>query len=92
MAQTAIESATRRLSQALDVLEAAVDRRLEAARNAAGLAEQLHALGGDRARLAAELDAETARARRLEATNHDIARRLDAAMDTIRSVIDGPKS
>jgi len=83
----AIEAATRRLMQALDALEAAVDRRLEAARDEATLAEQVHTLGSDRSRLAAELDTMAARARTLENANHDVAGRIDAAIDTIRAVI-----
>ena len=87
--QTAIEAATKRLTLALDALDAAVERRLEADRSEAKLADQLHALVSDRSRLAAELDAEAARARRLETTNREVARRLDAAMDNVRSVLDG---
>jgi hypothetical protein len=86
--QTAIESATRRLAHALDALEAAMERRLEADRGESRLSDQLHALGADRSRLAAELDAQTARARRLETANREIVRRLDAAMSNIRSVLD----
>jgi septal ring factor EnvC (AmiA/AmiB activator) len=86
--QTAMEIATKRLAHALEVLDAAIDRRLEIERNDARLSEQLHALGADRSRLAAELDAQTARAHRLEDANREIARRLDAAMDNIRSVLD----
>lgn len=86
--QTAIDAATRRLSQALDALDAAVERRLEADRNEARLADQIHALGADRASLASELDAQTARARQLETANREIAKRLDAAIDNIRSVVD----
>jgi hypothetical protein len=41
----------------------------------------------DRSRLASELDAAAARARALEATNREVAQRLDAAIDTIRSVL-----
>jgi septal ring factor EnvC (AmiA/AmiB activator) len=85
---TAMEIATKRLAHALEVLDAAIDRRLEIERNDARLSEQLHALGADRSRLAAELDAQTARAHRLEDANREIARRLDAAMDNIRSVLD----
>lgn len=84
---TAIDSATRRLTRALEALDAAVDRRLEADRDEARLADQVHTLGVDRARLAAELDAQTARSRALEAANRDIASRLDAAIDNIRSVL-----
>jgi hypothetical protein len=82
-----IEGATRRLAQALDALEEAVDRRCDADRGAEGLAAQLHALTNDRARLAADLDAAAARTRGLETTNREVARRLDAAIDTIREVL-----
>ena len=41
----------------------------------------------DRSRLASELDAAAARARSLETTNREVAQRLDAAIDTIRSVL-----
>ncbi|MGA8818230.1 MAG: DUF4164 family protein, partial [Xanthobacteraceae bacterium] len=46
-----IEAASRRLALALDALDAAAERRREAARNADVMAEQVHALGDDRARL-----------------------------------------
>jgi hypothetical protein len=86
--QNAIDTATRRLTQALDALDSAVDRRIEIDRSRAILTDQIHALDVDRAKLAADLDTETARARRLETANRDIARRLDAAMDSIRLVLD----
>ena len=83
----AIDAATKRLALALDALEAAVERRREADRSEAGLADQLHALGADRSRLASDLDAAAARARSLETANREVAQRLDAAIDTIRSVL-----
>ena len=86
--QTAIEQVTRRLTQALDALDAAVERRIEIDRSRTILVEQMHALDADRAKLAADLDKETARARRLETANRDIARRLDAAMENIRHVLE----
>ena len=85
--QTAIETATKRLTLALDALEAAAERRLEADRAGAQVADRLHAADADRSKLAAELDGQAARARMLEAANRDIAHRLEAAMDNIRSVI-----
>ena len=84
----AIDSATKRLTQALDALDSAVDRRIEIDRSRAILTDQVHALDADRAKLAADLDTQTARAHRLETTNRDIARRLDAAMENIRMVLD----
>jgi len=84
----AIEDATKRLALALEALEAAIERRRESDRGEAALASQLHALGTDRSRLASELDQVSARSRKLETTNREIAKRLDTAMETIRSVIE----
>ena len=84
----AIDAATKRLMLALDGLEAATERRREADRAEQGLVDQLHTLGADRSRLASDLDAVSARARTLETTNHEVARRLDAAIETIRAVIE----
>ena len=83
-----IEGATRRLSAALDGLEAALDRRRDADRGEAALVAQVSALGTDRSRLAAELDQQTARAQRLDAASRDVARRLDGAMESVRAVVD----
>jgi len=84
-----IEAATRRLTEALDALEAAVERRCDADRSEAALATQVQALGDDRARLANDLDAVSARAKQLETANRDAVSRIDAAMQTIRDVIEG---
>jgi hypothetical protein len=85
---SAIETATRRLALALDALEAAVERRREADHGEERLVAQLHVLGSDRSRLASELDAATAHARQLETANREIARRLDLAIDSVRTVIE----
>jgi uncharacterized membrane protein YccC len=87
--QNAIDGAVKRLALALDALDAAVERRREADRSEEGLANQVQALGLDRTQLAAALDGETARSRKLEATNREIAERLDVAMASIQSVLDG---
>jgi hypothetical protein len=84
---SAIEAASKRLALALDALAAAVERRHDADRGEQTLDAQLHALGADRSRLAAELDAAAARNRTLEAANREVAERLDVAIDTIRSVL-----
>ncbi len=85
--QSAIDTAVKRLALALDGLDAAVERRHQADLSEEGLTSQLHALGVDRTRLAAALDGETARSRRLEATNQEVAQRLDAAIASIQSVL-----
>jgi chromosome segregation ATPase len=83
-----IEQATRRLKDALEALESAVDRRLENDRDAAALNAQVQAFETDRARLAAELDSAAARAHDLESANREVAQKLDEAIDGIRSVLD----
>ncbi|HWZ07184.1 MAG: DUF4164 domain-containing protein [Bradyrhizobium sp.] len=83
-----IEAATRRLMAALDALERAVERRREADRNEDELAARIQALGADRSRLADELDGSLVKSRRLERANREIGERLDAAIGTIRSVLD----
>ena len=87
--QSAIDTAVKRLAMALDALDAAVERRRDGDRNEDTLAAQVQTLGLDRARLAATLDSEAARSRRLEATNREIAERLGTAMASIQSVLEG---
>ena len=82
-----IETATRRLSLALEALEAAAERRSEADRGVALLADQVQALGADRARLASELDEAAARARVLETANREVMQRIDKAIEIIRDVL-----
>ena len=89
---SAVELATKRLQAALDALEGAIERRLERDQGQAALASQVHAFDSDRARLAEELDAAIARARRLEAANRDVAQQLDEAIATIRSIVDADES
>ena len=79
--------ASRRLSLALDALEAAAERRGETDRNEETLAMQIQALGNDRARLASDLDRASARANGLESANREVAQRLTAAIDTVRGVL-----
>lgn len=85
--QSTIDAAVKRLALALDALDAAVERRRDSDQDEETLAQQLHDLGTDRSRLAAALDGETSRARRLEATNHEIAQRLDTAIASIQAVL-----
>lgn len=85
---SAVQAALKRLDASLTALEAAVERRLEHDRSVAGFDDELARMGEDRSRLAQDLDQEKARAARLEETNREVSRRLVAAMETIRSVIE----
>lgn len=83
-----IDAATLRLMLALDLLEAAVERRESADRDGAAVETQLHMLGADRARLASDLDAAAARAQALEAANRAAVARIDNAAKAVRAVLD----
>ncbi len=83
------EGAVKRLEAALRRLEAAVERRLTESAGAGGLLEEVEMLTADRAQLAERLDGAQARAARLEHVNRDVSRRFEAAVDAIRSTIDG---
>lgn len=87
-----VDAATRRLMAALDALESAAERRSEADRDEDELASRIQALGADRSRLADELDGSLVRSRKLERANREIAQKLDAAIGTIRAVLDAEES
>jgi predicted nucleic acid-binding Zn-ribbon protein len=87
-----IEAATRRLMAALDALESAVVRRREADRDEDELASRIQALGADRSRLADELDGSLVKTRKLERSSREIAEKLDAAIGTIRTVLEAGES
>ncbi len=84
----AVDQAVRRLNDALDALDSAVELRLEADRRRGTLAEEVHDFSMDRSRLAAELDDVQAHSRAVETTNREAARRLDEAMIVIRDIIE----
>jgi predicted nucleic acid-binding Zn-ribbon protein len=89
MAGTApIDAAIKRLQTALGRLEDAVDRRVDAEERRGDLEAELQRIDNDRSRLAQLLDAAEARSARLEQANRDVSRRLVAAMESIRSVIE----
>jgi hypothetical protein len=82
-----VDRAVKRVMDALDALDAAMELRVEDDRKRGGHSEQVHAFNIDRARLASELDGAQARSRELETTNREAARRIDEAMSAIRAVI-----
>ncbi|MHA1565242.1 MAG: DUF4164 domain-containing protein [Alphaproteobacteria bacterium] len=82
-----INVAMQRLDAALQSLETALEGRLDQARNSADMEDELHRIGLDRSRLAQSLDSSEARAAGLEETNREVSRRLVAAMEAIRGVL-----
>jgi hypothetical protein len=82
-----VDTALKRLSAALDQLEAAQSRREKADLMRSDLAEELVIMQDDRSRLAVELDLALARAKSLEMANREAAERLAAASAVIRAVL-----
>lgn len=87
-AETTLRQVMERLDKALNVLEEAVDLRLEKEGDYAEAEEEVQRMNTDRSRLAQELDISESRAERLEAANREVSRRLVTAMETIRAVLD----
>jgi hypothetical protein len=84
---TRFDQAAKRVTDALDALDAALRQRFGSAPSGGTLTEQVHVLNIDRSRLASELDAARTRTRELEGSNREAVRRIDEAMSAIRAVI-----
>jgi chromosome segregation ATPase len=82
-----IEAALKRLATALDQLEAACERRLEADAERNNLEEEFAVLQDDRTQLGVELDAAVTRSKSLELANDEVARRLQKATATLRAML-----
>ena len=74
-----VGQAVKRVIDALDALDAALESRLESDRKGGALTEQVHVFNIDRSRLASELDEARARARELEISNQEAVRRIDGS-------------
>lgn len=87
-----IDDALRRLETVLSRLEGAVTQRFEAERDPSDLETELALMGEDRARLAAELDAASARLVAVEATSEDVGHRLGRAITAVEGILASPRS
>lgn len=84
----AVARAAARLAAALDALEAAVHRRVEARREAVALDAEIQLMSEDRSRLAQELDRTHARAARLESAAAHVGERLDVAIESVSDLLE----
>ena len=83
-----LDDALEQLETAIGRVENAIDHRLEHAGRVADLESELHRLSTDRSRLAQSLDSSEARSGRIEEANREVSRRLVAAMESIRDILD----
>ena len=82
-----IDDALERLDIALLRLEAAVGRRLESDAEPDDRDAELAIMDEDRARLAAALDAASARLAEMEVTTNAVGHRLDRAIGTVEELL-----
>lgn len=81
------QAAAERLERALSRLEASVRSLNGRVRTHARIEADTQKLLAERARFAAELDKQSARAKRLDDSAAEVSRRLVAAMETVREVL-----
>lgn len=86
-----VTAARRRLELALGRLEGAVRLRLASEKSQESLEKQIHHLSQDRVRMAEEIDGLNRSVRRLSVANHEASKRIDAAVGSIRSIVDPGK-
>ena len=82
-----LNAALKRLSGALDQLEAATERLGRAGIDRRDLEDALAAMQEDRTRLADELDAALARTQALERASDEVSSRLSVAGTTLRRLL-----
>ncbi|WP_158817922.1 DUF4164 domain-containing protein [Methylocapsa sp. S129] len=83
-----LEPSLKRLRAAIDLLEAAIERRLRQDSALGDTQEELALMQDDRARLAVELDGALDRNRALLTANNEAAKRLGRAGAAIRTVLE----
>jgi hypothetical protein len=83
-----LEPPLKRLRAAIDLLEAAVERRVRQDGAQGDAQEELALMQDDRARLAVELDGALDRNRGLMSANNEAAKRLGRAGAAIRAILE----
>ncbi len=83
-----VKDAIERFNSAIDALETSIDGYLESNRTIQEAETEVQQVNMDRNELADRLDSSEARSARLEDINKEVSRRLVAAMESIRNVVD----
>jgi predicted nucleic acid-binding Zn-ribbon protein len=83
----AVDAALKRLSAALDQLDAATERRARNDLARSDLEEELAVMQDDRTRLAVELDGALAQTRAMAQAHETVARRLAQAKNNLRAIL-----
>lgn len=82
-----LDEALKRLTLAVDQLDAAASRRADADESRSNLEEELAVMQDDRSQLAVDLDAALARTRALALANDEVRQRLNRTAVVLRDVL-----
>ena len=86
--KTEVKDALARLDQAIAGLEKAVDKRFSKELSAQALQGDLQRMSKERSELTSTLEQVKSRSEKLEVANEEVSRRLGAAMESVRSVLE----
>lgn len=86
--QSDVSASLQRLGNSVQHLRAAVEYRLKLDENQGELRSEFNKMNDERKRLAARLDQAEGRGQAMQQVNQDVSRRLGAAMETIRTVLE----
>lgn len=86
--QSDVSASLERLGSSVQNLRAAVEYRLKLDENQGELRSEFNRMNDERKRLAARLDQAEGRGQAMQQVNQDVSRRLAAAMETIRTVLE----
>lgn len=83
-----LNASLERLGKSVQHLREAVDYRLKLDENQGELRAEFNRMNDERKRLAARLDQAEGRGQAMQQVNQDVSKRLAAAMETIRTVLE----
>ncbi|WP_320141011.1 DUF4164 family protein [uncultured Cohaesibacter sp.] len=83
-----VEAALGRLDRAIEGLSQSVDKRQTRELSVKALQDDLQRLTQERSELTGTLEKQKKRTEKLEGANEEVSRRLGAAMESVRAVLD----
>ncbi|WP_119309525.1 DUF4164 family protein [Cohaesibacter haloalkalitolerans] len=86
--KTRVEMALTRLDAAIVGLSQSIDKRQTRDLSVKAMQDDLQRMTRERSDLTGSLEKEKARAEKLEGANEEVSRRLGAAMESVRAVLD----
>nr|WP_321455929.1 DUF4164 family protein [uncultured Cohaesibacter sp.] len=86
--KTRVDAAWTRLDAAIDALEQSINKRQTKDLSVKALQDDLKRMAEERSELTGSLEKEKSRAQKLAGANEEVSRRLGAAMESVRAVLE----